>query len=185
MQPVYMSSVYPTPNRPYHGVFVQDLIKRVQNLWDEDGQVIFPAPISDLRNGFHLAGERKVVLPGGNCLRQHFPLYLSLSSKYFSPQLSTKWTVESFAKVAERVYRRNQMNADAFYGHFLLPGGVTSVRLGAIFNKPSFITLDESSYTGAQKAYMPNELQEMVRGVSRSEERRVGKECRSRWSPYH
>src|SRR2546430_9945993 len=23
------------------------------------------------------------------------------------------------------------------------------------------------------------------RGVSRSEERRVGKECRSRWSPYH
>src|SRR2546430_7365075 len=25
----------------------------------------------------------------------------------------------------------------------------------------------------------------MVNGVSRSEERRVGKECRSRWSPYH
>ena len=24
-----------------------------------------------------------------------------------------------------------------------------------------------------------------VIGVSRSEERRVGKECRSRWSPYH
>ena len=23
------------------------------------------------------------------------------------------------------------------------------------------------------------------RGISRSEERRVGKECRSRWSPYH
>ena len=23
------------------------------------------------------------------------------------------------------------------------------------------------------------------RGVDRSEERRVGKECRSRWSPYH
>ena len=24
-----------------------------------------------------------------------------------------------------------------------------------------------------------------VRAVARSEERRVGKECRSRWSPYH
>ena len=24
-----------------------------------------------------------------------------------------------------------------------------------------------------------------VKGVIRSEERRVGKECRSRWSPYH
>ena len=25
----------------------------------------------------------------------------------------------------------------------------------------------------------------IVRGIDRSEERRVGKECRSRWSPYH
>ena len=28
-------------------------------------------------------------------------------------------------------------------------------------------------------------LKFLVVGVSRSEERRVGKECRSRWSPYH
>src|SRR2546428_8467059 len=27
--------------------------------------------------------------------------------------------------------------------------------------------------------------QDRRRGVARSEERRVGKECRSRWSPYH
>ena len=25
----------------------------------------------------------------------------------------------------------------------------------------------------------------MIQGAERSEERRVGKECRSRWSPYH
>ena len=30
-----------------------------------------------------------------------------------------------------------------------------------------------------------NELDEAVKALSRSEERRVGKECRSRWSPYH
>ena len=29
------------------------------------------------------------------------------------------------------------------------------------------------------------ELIEKITGGSRSEERRVGKECRSRWSPYH
>ena len=26
---------------------------------------------------------------------------------------------------------------------------------------------------------------EILKSISRSEERRVGKECRSRWSPYH
>ena len=29
------------------------------------------------------------------------------------------------------------------------------------------------------------ELEKRVRQLERSEERRVGKECRSRWSPYH
>ena len=30
-----------------------------------------------------------------------------------------------------------------------------------------------------------NPLYEVTEGEARSEERRVGKECRSRWSPYH
>ena len=29
------------------------------------------------------------------------------------------------------------------------------------------------------------EIKELLGKVGRSEERRVGKECRSRWSPYH
>ena len=29
------------------------------------------------------------------------------------------------------------------------------------------------------------ELYKLVQSPNRSEERRVGKECRSRWSPYH
>ena len=31
----------------------------------------------------------------------------------------------------------------------------------------------------------PVEIQSLEEGAVRSEERRVGKECRSRWSPYH
>ena len=34
-------------------------------------------------------------------------------------------------------------------------------------------------------AFDPLLLQVIPRGEERSEERRVGKECRSRWSPYH
>ena len=31
----------------------------------------------------------------------------------------------------------------------------------------------------------PGDVEQIVGGCVRSEERRVGKECRSRWSPYH
>ena len=33
--------------------------------------------------------------------------------------------------------------------------------------------------------YSKQGLQELIKLLTRSEERRVGKECRSRWSPYH
>ena len=42
---------------------------------------------------------------------------------------------------------------------------------------------DRDAFLGA---YRGNDRPETVlRGTARSEERRVGKECRSRWSPYH
>ena len=37
----------------------------------------------------------------------------------------------------------------------------------------------------SQRIYMQNEGQRFDGDLCRSEERRVGKECRSRWSPYH
>ena len=37
--------------------------------------------------------------------------------------------------------------------------------------------------TGQDGSYLAELLLE--KGYNRSEERRVGKECRSRWSPYH
>ena len=38
---------------------------------------------------------------------------------------------------------------------------------------------------GSVKGYAEAAKRYQVRAVCRSEERRVGKECRSRWSPYH
>src|SRR3989441_10860768 len=45
------------------------------------------------------------------------------------------------------------------------------------------ITRDNISIKVNAVLYM--KVRDAVRAVNRSEERRVGKECRSRWSPYH
>ena len=50
-------------------------------------------------------------------------------------------------------------------------------------------SLDEKTYnitrkSETEKPYTGKYLHEKTKGI-RSEERRVGKECRSRWSPYH
>src|SRR5258706_5571745 len=41
------------------------------------------------------------------------------------------------------------------------------------------------SFALANRLPMVSELREFAESGGRSEERRVGKECRSRWSPYH
>ena len=41
------------------------------------------------------------------------------------------------------------------------------------------------SLNDEQKKTVGRETNELKTAITRSEERRVGKECRSRWSPYH
>ena len=48
--------------------------------------------------------------------------------------------------------------------------------------KPEVLALDEKALELCQPYF---KQMEDIRDYNRSEERRVGKECRSRWSPYH
>ena len=45
--------------------------------------------------------------------------------------------------------------------------------------------VDEMANAETFHGYAPDLGYEFLRNAIRSEERRVGKECRSRWSPYH
>ena len=48
------------------------------------------------------------------------------------------------------------------------------------------LSSDEFNAGKGKRAYFSyEERKAMLEATSRSEERRVGKECRSRWSPYH
>ena len=52
--------------------------------------------------------------------------------------------------------------------------------LGEISRKSAFWVLDACKGGNVRRHY-----QDIEKQLNRSEERRVGKECRSRWSPYH
>ena len=58
-----------------------------------------------------------------------------------------------------------------------LSGAFSGLNVGLMMVKPA--DLKRKAKRGDQLA------QRVYRYLTRSEERRVGKECRSRWSPYH
>src|SRR3712207_9535233 len=53
----------------------------------------------------------------------------------------------------------------------------------AIVNRPSILIMDEPTAGIDKQSEVV--LYDLLAKLQRSEERRVGKECRSRWSPYH
>ena len=53
----------------------------------------------------------------------------------------------------------------------------------ALAMEPKIMLFDEP--TSALDPEMIKEVLDVMKELARSEERRVGKECRSRWSPYH
>src|SRR3712207_493584 len=65
--------------------------------------------------------------------------------------------------------------------------GVTGVQTCALPISAAADKITESAVsTGQSDANAATHLTQIVLGyIQRSEERRVGKECRSRWSPYH
>src|SRR5215216_4018439 len=59
---------------------------------------------------------------------------------------------------------------------------VTGFSSGSSFSRVMHMSLGEPFTSAEQEPHLPA-LQ--FQRTARSEERRVGKECRSRWSPYH
>src|SRR3712207_9441077 len=56
---------------------------------------------------------------------------------------------------------------------------------GGIKGGVTYGATDEFGYNVAENPVHVNDLHATLLHLMRSEERRVGKECRSRWSPYH
>ena len=50
---------------------------------------------------------------------------------------------------------------------------------------PAFNEINDAYQTICKSSKFIQELRRIRKEFQRSEERRVGKECRSRWSPYH
>src|SRR5258708_28917119 len=84
----------------------------------------------------------------------------------------------------ELIYILNDSGATVLFLEKEFLGVVDSFR-NELSTVKSFILLDAPPQAGWLSPYSYEDILAAASPHQRSEERRVGKECRSRWSPYH
>src|SRR3712207_7256740 len=100
--------------------------------------------------------------------------YVSVFFFFSSRRRHTRYWRDWSSDVCSSDLGGRQEPADVDAGQLRVPPQVLPERTGA--------QAGEQSYGCAEP---PGRDRDVERVASRSEERRVGKECRSRWSPYH
>lgn len=163
----FVMGLYPTDRNPAN-TFVDQLICEIA---DQGAKctAIAPQSISKslVRNTALTEKERIRYTNKGNRIEIFSPKYISYSAKFFLGLNTDALSRYSYKRVVLREYKRRNINADAFYGHFINPSGLTAVELGMLHQKPSFIACGESSLEGLKlidKLYL-EEIFEEISGV--------------------
>ena len=151
--------------------------------------------IGRLMARMHLVGERSAFVHRPALNRQTFgeaSRDLLMRNRWVAPEVAQQWLGLS-NQALEMVQARmpEKMKLLRLHGD-CHPGNILWTPEGLPEPGPHFVDLDDARMGPAvQDLWMLLHGDELERRqkiaifLERSEERRVGKECRSRWSPYH
>lgn len=138
--------MYPDEYSPYRNVFFQNLIYAMADAGVKC-TVISPVPITKYKKNIKIVKRHRIdTTSNGFIVNVYHPRYISLSSKHFGPFNTGVLSEKLFQKCAIREAKRLYGKYDAVYGHFFLSGGLAAIKIGRIFNIPTFIANGECSY---------------------------------------
>ena len=148
--------MYPDEFNKYRNVFFQNLIFAMADA-GVNCTVISPVPLTKYRKYISKVSKERIdITSKGNKVRVIHPRYISLSSKrigrintgYYSEKLFQKAAINAALKLTEPF--------DVVYGHFILAGGLSAIKVGRIKGIPSFLAYGECNYdTEVEQTFGP------------------------------
>ena len=139
--------------------------------------------------------KKEFILPDGNLINIGNEIY-EIPESIFHPEILNIKSKSLPQIIAESINNSGISTRKELLNNIIIGGGNTSIKgfdsrlnkeMNDIMKKNcGIISLEErgcSSWIGASRISTLGNFE--GQWINRSEERRVGKECRSRWSPYH
>lgn len=143
----FITNKYPNLAEPNVLVFLQQLIWSIADL-GVSCIVISPMPVNIYpkyaKQPYHTIEETNK----GSKIDVFWPKYLGFGDEHkifgHSP---AKLTASLFTKAAMKTIRKEKVQFDSVYAHFLEPAGVAAARIGQEYDKPSFVAFGEATFT--------------------------------------
>lgn len=144
MHILFVTSNYPTPSEPNRGTFVRQLVRTIAEK-NVKCSVICPVSVSRKKNQTITKLVDDTIK--GNPITVIYPRYLSLSNKKILSFNTFRLTQYNFNKSVFSALSQLEGKPTVVYGHFLYPGGYTSIKIGKILEIPSVVAVGESGTT--------------------------------------
>lgn len=167
MRICFITGKYPTKDYPVNTF----LDKLVCEMADQGVECTVIAPyrpfIERLKgNNYKTPFYRERITPRGNVVKIYSPRCIWTSNKTVAGINMAKIGLKKFIKCAHRVIRKQNIEFDAVYGHFIYPSGYAAAQIGKIYNKPSFFAYGESSFDIVTKCFTEEQTREGLKTIS-------------------
>lgn len=137
-----ITAKYPTPQKPTEYTFVDQLVSSFADI-GVNVTVIVPYNVVREKKTKYIVLDK--VTSVGNTFRVIQPPMFSASSKQILGIHTGRITQYLFDQAVIKTIKKYKINPDAIYSHFLVPSGITAVKVGKKLNKPCFCAFGESS----------------------------------------
>ena len=164
----FITDRYPTEQYPAN-TFLDQLVCQFADNGVECTVVAPYSRINDKIKKNNYSPNRKWVrrTVKGNTVDVHCKSFFAPLGRKIAGINFAKLYQNCFEKTVEQIVKKETAcDFDAYYGHFIAPAGFAAVKMGKLFNKPSFIAYGESSLDQELCNFTLDEVRNGVRDVS-------------------
>lgn len=143
----FITDAYPYYDADTRNIFVKRLIRAVADLGITCWVIapFFPfAKKKPPKKWIDLSPKHRHKIP------VFCPRYLSCSNKKMAGFHTVRLTEHGFSAAVMQTVKKEKINPDVFYGHFILPSGLSAAKVGKKLSVPSVFAFGESTLSGIE-----------------------------------
>lgn len=167
MRICFITDRYPTDEYPVN-TFLDKLICEMAEQGVECTVIVPYRPIVDKikKKNYKTPFYRERVTASGKIIKIYNPTYFWGTKKIFAGINMAQIGLNLFVRCVDKVIKKQKLEFDAVYGHFILPSGFAAAQIGKKYNKPSFFAYGESSYDIVGNSFSDEEIRNKLSNIS-------------------